>query len=350
VTFSGEIVCFSGRLLTLTRRQAGELVVRHGGAVEAEPSSRATLVVVGADEPPSAVAPALANARLMAEDAFCERLGMVPPSTLRRQYYSRSTIRGLYPAVTDQHLRFMEKWGLLRSVVRTPGETWFPFSDVAVIREASDELARGASVQAVLRCLVAERAGQLSLDFQAGRSDAARVVRLPARDERRRFVDVAHEPSVDDNRAAEELFTAAARLDTGEPASRSAAMAAYRRALLLSPFLVPALVNLGNLHYAQDEFPEAYALYVQAASLDPDCLEAHFNLGNLLHDLGRFAEAEPSYREALRIDPGFADAHFYLAVALEKQRRSGEARPHWKRYQELAPDGEWVELAREFTE
>ena len=86
------------------------------------------------------------------------------------------------------------------------------------------------------------------------------------------------------------------------------------------------------------------------ALADPDCLEAHFNLGNLLHDLGRFGEAERCYREALRIDAGFADAHFYLAVALEKQRRSGEARPHWKRYQELAPDGEWVELAKEFTE
>jgi hypothetical protein len=30
--------------------------------------------------------------------------------------------------------------------------------------------------------------------------------------------------------------------------------------------------------------------------------------------------------------------------------RSPEARPHWKSYQQLAPTGEWVELAKEFSE
>jgi hypothetical protein len=28
--------------------------------------------------------------------------------------------------------------------------------------------------------------------------------------------------------------------------------------------------------------------------------------------------------------------------------RSAEARQHWRAYQFLAPDGEWVDLAREF--
>jgi len=38
------------------------------------------------------------------------------------------------------------------------------------------------------------------------------------------------------------------------------------------------------------------------------------------------------------------------SVTLEKLGYSQEARPHWKTYQELAPKGEWVELAREFLE
>ena len=45
-----------------------------------------------------------------------------------------------------------------------------------------------------------------------------------------------------------------------------------------------------------------------------------------------------------------ADAHFYLAVTLEKTGHSPEAKPHWKTYQDLAPNGEWVELAKEFSE
>ena len=48
--------------------------------------------------------------------------------------------------------------------------------------------------------------------------------------------------------------------------------------------------------------------------------------------------------------PDYPDAHFYLAVTLEKMGRSAEARQHWQHYQTLAPEGEWVELAREFSD
>jgi len=95
---------------------------------------------------------------------------------------------------------------------------------------------------------------------------------------------------------------------------------------------------------------EAQALYDRAIGLEPDFFEAHFNLGNIHHDLGRFAEAQACYREALRLNPQYAEAHFYLAVTFEKMGQSQEARPHWKAYRELAPHGEWVELAKEFSE
>ena len=65
---------------------------------------------------------------------------------------------------------------------------------------------------------------------------------------------------------------------------------------------------------------------------------------------GRFEAAARCYRGALAIDPAYADAHFYLAVTLEKLGRSSDAKPHWVSYRRLAPNGEWVELAREFSE
>jgi hypothetical protein len=37
-------------------------------------------------------------------------------------------------------------------------------------------------------------------------------------------------------------------------------------------------------------------------------------------------------------------------VTLEKLGRSAEARPHWRQYRDLAPDGEFVALAKEFSE
>jgi len=144
--------------------------------------------------------------------------------------------------------------------------------------------------------------------------------------------------------------TAASVLDDGDPETAREAMVNYRRALEIDPFLVPALINLANIHYACDEIIEAQALYERAVSLEPDVFEAHFNLGNIFHDLGRYALAQASYRQALHLNPTYADAHFYLAVTLEKSGHSTEARPHWRAYQQLAPHGEWVSLAKEFSD
>ncbi|MBL8140004.1 MAG: tetratricopeptide repeat protein, partial [Acidobacteria bacterium] len=149
---------------------------------------------------------------------------------------------------------------------------------------------------------------------------------------------------------AEAKFLEATTMDVGPSADIAAAMSAYRAALDMDPDLVPAMINLGNLHYLRDQFAEAHALYFQAAIVDPECYEAHFNLGNIAHDRGRYEDAAASYGEALRLRPQHADAHFYLAVTLEKLGRAQGARPHWRAYQQLAPDGEWIELAKEFAD
>ena len=78
---------------------------------------------------------------------------------------------------------------------------------------------------------------------------------------------------------------------------------AYRRALEIDPYLVPALINLANIHYSRDEIAEAQALYERAIALEPDVFEAHFNLGNIFHDLGRYREAQGCYRDALKLNP-----------------------------------------------
>jgi tetratricopeptide (TPR) repeat protein len=165
------------------------------------------------------------------------------------------------------------------------------------------------------------------------------------------LLDVFASPRADDeSSSAEQYFMAGSILDDGNPDTVEEAAVAYRRALAIDPYLVPALINLANLHYAADEIAEAQALYERAISLEADVFEAHFNLGNILHDLARYPQAQACYREALRLNPGYADAHFYLAVTLEKNGQSQEARPHWRAYQQLAPQGEWVALAKEFSD
>lgn len=272
-------------------------------------------------------------------------------------------VRSLYPGITENHFRYLEKWGLLRHQSHVPRELrQYTFPDLQTIKQLATELERGTPLRTVLRALAAERQGQLQFDFRdavaAGDAPRAKVVALDQHRARRQALEV--QPSKDSSlqfpfadpqsALAAKYFVEGSRLDDGEVQNMESAAAAYRKALIVDPDLVPAIVNLANIHYARDELIEAQALYERAIGLEPDCFEAHFNLGNILHDLGRFDRALTCYRHAVALNPAYPDAHFYLAVTLEKTGHSPEAKPHWKAYQELAPTGEWVELAKEFTE
>ena len=282
--------------------------------------------------------------------------------------YTPRDIRNLYPSITDNHLRYLEKWGLVRSGAR--GERLYSFTDLLAVKRAAAELDAGTPLRHVLRTMLSERLGQLELDFQPVHAspDAApaKVVALPARKDKERSSPAAgispgphascdasleaYAGSDPQRALAAKYFAEGSRLDTGDERSMEGAADAYRKALIVDPDLVPAIVNLANIHYGRDQPIEAQALYERAIALDAECFEAHFNLGNIHHDLGRYARALVSYRAAVSLNPHYADAHFYLAVTLEKMGQSAEAKPHWRSYQDLAPNGEWADLAGEFSE
>ncbi len=376
IPFQGQVVAFTGKLFSLARKEAQALVERLGGVPADEVTSRTTVLIVGAEgfvkapSPTVGIEPAdkshklrkaeQANARqpgsvrILTEEEFCRLGGLASPDSLRQQLYGAREIRELYPAVREDRLRYLEQWGLLRPAARTNVDRYYRFSDLAVIKQINADLEQGIPFQVAIRSLAAERDGQLALDFCAARggdTQAAKVVAIARRPQPP--LDVASVTSglTDSQLAlAAKYFLEGAALDEGDQGSIEAAMTAYRKALVLDSNLVPALVNLANCHYAREQLVEAQALYERATSLDPECFEAHYNLGNIRHDLGRLGEAEACYREALALNPNYPETHFYLAVTLEKMRRSAEAKPHWRAYQRLAPDGEWVELAKEFSE
>src|SRR5215210_6842764 len=85
-------------------------------------------------------------------------------------------VRSLYPRITENHLRYLETWGLLRQshVPRATREYSFP--DIQTIKQLAAELERGTPLKTILRCLAAERQGQMQLDFQeVAASDAPRA-------------------------------------------------------------------------------------------------------------------------------------------------------------------------------
>lgn len=273
-----------------------------------------------------------------------------------KQHYSRRDILAMYPALRLDHLSYLEKCGLIKPAAREHDENFFGFADLTVLRQIAGELQQGAPFRAVVRNLQSSRTGQLAFDFRL-EAQPARIIELkPKSASANGTLPLGLSGTngalgtVGELSEAEQYFLMGSLLDDGTPEHIEEAVKAYRRALDHDPDLVAALINLANIRYSRDELAEAQALYERAITLDPSYFEAHFNLGNIHHDHARYADAEASYRSALALNSSYPDAHFYLAVTLEKMGRSVDARAHWRTYERLAPEGEWVELAREFSD
>ena len=278
-----------------------------------------------------------------------------PPVAERpNHHYGQKDILVMYPALRLDHLRYLEKCGLIKPAFKNSADTFFGFSDLTTLRQLAGELQHGAVWRAAVRTLQASRIGQLAFDFRLD-AQPARIIDLKSRigtatSTPGTFGTLGTAIGARELSSAEQYFLMGSLLDDGTPERTEEAVKAYRRALDEDPDLVAAIINLANIRYSRDELAEAQALYERAILLDRTYFEAHFNLGNIHHDHARYGEAEVSYREALALNSSYADAHFYLAVTLEKMGRSVDARAHWRAYERLAPKGEWVELAKEFSD
>jgi tetratricopeptide (TPR) repeat protein len=359
---TGQLVVFTGKLSSLGRKQVRALVARLGGATAEDVTVKTTMLVIGGEgfsgssektqnlrraeelneQQPSRIA-------ILSEDQFCTLAGVPTVEELKRQYHATRDLLVRYPSLREEHVRYLVKWGIVQPVLHTNADTFFDFSSLGVIKQVHDDISQGLSFHRSVRTLLASRSGQLSFDF---RLDAAPAKILTLQQRRAPSPPAQAElpPPVRDARLAEEYFKVGSAMDNGDEATVEQAATAYRRALELDPYLVAAIINLANIHYGRDELAEAQALYERAIGLESDFFEAHFNLGNIYHDLNRFPEAQACYETALRLNPFYADTHFYLAVTLEKMGRSELARPHWRSYQQLAPEGEWADLAKEFSD
>ena len=366
---SGQTVVFTGKLWSLGRKEARAVVERLGGTADDDVTLRTTLLVVGGESYPEGVPDvarlvddtgthsqklrraAQLNAdqprkvRIISEDEFCRSIGLPSVAELREKHHAQRDILAMYPSLREDHLRYLEKWGFIRPAFKNNAETFYDFRSLTLMRQVHNEQQRGVSFRAVLRELQASRSGQLTFDFRID-ADPARIITLKPKESNDPPLPGIDRPLT----IAEQYFLMGSLLDDGTAEQQDEAAEAYRRALEDDPDLVAAIINLANIHYAKDKLAEAQALYERAILLDPSYFEAHFNLGNIHHDHGRYQVSEACYRDALEINPDYADANFYLAVTLEKTGRSADARQYWQRYQALAPQGEWVELAREFSD
>ena len=120
-----------------------------------------------------------------------------------------------------------------------------------------------------------------------------------------------------------------------EKTDATAAEAAYRRAIELSPSRSSAYLNLGALLCEANRSAEAVNLYEHAVSAVGHDPLIHYNHAIALEDLERYEAAIAAYTRVLTLDEGFADAHYNLGVLLEKLGDGRGALRHFNAYRRL---------------
>lgn len=368
----GRRVAFTGRMASLTRAEAADLVRNHGGEYAPALTRNTSFLIVGQEGWPltgdGALAPKLRRARklqdagaeltVLSEEDFLSRLGFSPQTPGVHRLYSTAQLCRLL-RVTRRRLQTWVRTGLIRPVHIVQGVGYFDFQQVTSARTLIDLTRGGVTPDRLRRSLnqlqlwlpdlrmplaqlaVIERDGRLLVrlgDGQLAEPSGQGVFDFP---DAVVPMTVEWKPS---HRSAEDWTAEAHAYEEIERWEEAAE--AYRQALLLSGPNAELCFELGNALFALGQRGRSAERFRQAVEIDPGYTEAWNNLGNVLAELGDNDEALDALRKAVELDPGYGDAHYNLADLLDTLGRRDEAHPHWEAYLRFDGSSEWAAYAR----
>jgi tetratricopeptide (TPR) repeat protein len=370
----GKRVAFTGRLASMTRKEAADLVASYGGTFVPTVSHRTNILVVGQEGWPlrkdGRLTSNLQKAQslqartnsivILTEEELLGRLGLESQSDGIRRLCTTAELTRILNVSRDC-IRAWTQAGFIRPALSHHGVCYFEFRHVSGAKTLSDLVQAGVTRERLQRSLrqlrrwmpdveqplaqlslsgkngelfvrldngqLAMPSGQLVFDFDEAENEAVERVLAPG-------------PATAD----EWLEIACQHEEAGE---HSEAVHAYRRALLVGGIDANTIFELANALYALGRKEEATERYYQAVELKPGFVEAWNNLGTALAELGRFEESAAALRKTLELDPHYMDAHYNLADVLEEMGRAAEAYRHWQAYVQQDPHSDWGRYARE---
>jgi tetratricopeptide (TPR) repeat protein len=397
-SLAGQRVILFGKLASMSRREAEQLIREHGGAVLEQLGTDADLIVVSDEsvnlqrlaadresfDDDVRAAIARGEVELLHESELWARLGLVDSGPGIERLYTPAMLAELV-GVPIAAIRHWQRRGALVAKREVRRLAYFDFEEARVARKLAQLLAAGCSLSTVNRRLDelvrllpeiarplldptvevdgrrlvvrreegrAEPSGQLLIDFDVAKPRAvapgegdAGLVAIPfvAADSLRNKSTAR--PRDSHPYAAADLRSLAAELaESGQPGH---AIEAYRAILFSGEFTAEDHFDLAELLYQLGDLSAARERYYVAIELDEDFVEARSNLGCVLSEQGELALAEAAFRGALEYHPDYADAHYHLAKLLDRENRAAEASRHWQLFMNLAPASPWADEARD---
>ena len=386
-TISQRRIAFVGKLGGMNRREARELVRKHGGTMVDRVDPSVDLIVVGADvdplDAPEAllddwVAKASADGRVIVinETEFWQKLGLVEPEQEVGNLYTPAMLASLLdvPLVT---IRRWHRRGLIHPVRQTKKLPYFDFPEVASAKRLAQLIASGATPAAIENKLTQlaklypnlhRPLSQLSVIVE-GRSvllrqggglvepNGQRRINFTSLDQGESESDQANFFKIEDagestdTKTLDQLLTPSEFIematefeDNEDPDS---AIQVYRAMSLEFGPSPSVCFRIAELLYQQMDLAGAKERYFMAVELDETFVEARASLGCVLVELEQRELASSSFRGALKHHRDYPDVHFHLARLLDDMGEDEQAATHWQSFLDLAPKSPWAEEARD---
>jgi tetratricopeptide (TPR) repeat protein len=130
-----------------------------------------------------------------------------------------------------------------------------------------------------------------------------------------------------------------------------AALTEFNRVLEDNPRSVDAVLGVGSVQHAREQYETARDTYRRAVDLDGNRYDARYYLGLMQQVLGEAGEAIVQYRKALELNPDDLNTHRDLATAYLQVGRADLALAHAERAVALAPGSQpaWCNLAATYS-
>lgn len=383
----GDRVVLVGRLASMSKRDATQLIREHGGVVVDRSSGNANWIVIGEAELPildlsdaeewldaeTREAADEGRVRVATETQLWQHLGMVDADHDIHRLYTPAMLAELLN-VDIGTIRRWHRRGLIKPARMVRRLPYFDFQEVATARRLAEMLAAGIKAGALERKLadlarylpdverplaqlsviiegkeillrqgdgLIEPGGQLRFDFSAseGPEPNSDPEQHPAP------MSLSTEQAHADRLAQspDEICRLAAELEDEGQLATAAEM--YRAAMAVGGPKAEICFQLAELLYRQGDVAGARERYYMTIELDEDYVEARANLGCVLVETGQIDLAVAAFEGALTYHEDYADVHYHLARALDLLGREGEADEHWRRFLDLAPDSPWADQA-----
>ena len=380
---AGKRIAFVGKLGGMNRKEARELVKRHGGVMAEKPDRTVQIIVLGADanplEEPAILLEdwAIENKKMgqldvIDETQFWQSLGLFDTALDVDQLYTPAMLAGLL-GVPLATIRRWHRRGLITPTRQVKKLPYFDFQEVASARRIAQLIASGATPSAIETKLsrlaqlypnlnrpltqlsvivegrnvllrqgegLIEPNGQRRIDFDSLSADqdeneSAKLISLDQVAEERELEEL--------NTPSEFIKMAIAHEDADDPQSATEVYRAMSLAFGPSP---DVSFRIAELLYQLNDLSGARERYYMAVELDETFVEARASLGCVLVELGEKQLALSAFQGALEHHADYPDVHFHLARLLDEMDLEPQATFHWQTFLDLAPKSPWADEAR----